>query len=324
MQLRTINGAEIMTRERTPIRHHIRRWVPAGGYTLVNGEPGTGKTWIGLSMAVAISTGTEWMGCRTTQAPVIYLAGESKDDLVSRLQAYAEGTGIVLPDTLTIIEDSLSIDRGRDLVEIEQLVIRTGAKLIIVDPLVRCLRETDENNNQEVRECMERVCGTLGKHGCDILLVHHTAKGTANGIVSGVYGGRGAGDWGGGATSVISLNRKEKEGGVLIEQEKLCNGIKAEAIVAVLHQDYREGETDDYLHAATYGTPTTKQEIVDRIDAERIKQVVDILTAEGPMSAKSIEAKTGYTGGTRKRILAAGREKNIISYDSKQNVYSAC
>lgn len=66
----------------------VENWIPKGptASTLFTGEGGTGKSLLALQLAVAVATGTEWLGMPTEQAPVLYLTCEDdKPELDRRL-----------------------------------------------------------------------------------------------------------------------------------------------------------------------------------------------------------------------------------------------
>jgi hypothetical protein len=52
--------------------------LPAGGMSLLVAKPKVGKTTLAFNLAVAVSRGEEFLGRKTTQGPVVYLALEEK------------------------------------------------------------------------------------------------------------------------------------------------------------------------------------------------------------------------------------------------------
>ncbi len=52
------------------------------------GDPGCGKSFIALDMALSIATGTAWLGLKTQCEPVFYIAGEGLQGLQRRKEAW--------------------------------------------------------------------------------------------------------------------------------------------------------------------------------------------------------------------------------------------
>jgi RecA-family ATPase len=59
-----------------PPRWLIRDWLPASSLILIYGEPGAGKTFVALDIAVAIATGRDWNGNKVARGIVLYIAAE--------------------------------------------------------------------------------------------------------------------------------------------------------------------------------------------------------------------------------------------------------
>ncbi|MGH9815734.1 MAG: AAA family ATPase, partial [Candidatus Acidiferrales bacterium] len=67
--------------------------VPRGGVTLIAGESGTGKTWLGLLLADGVSKGTTFLGRNCQRADVLYLDRENPESLIyERTQLLGMGT----------------------------------------------------------------------------------------------------------------------------------------------------------------------------------------------------------------------------------------
>jgi putative DNA primase/helicase len=64
---------------------HLRPWLPKGGLVMIHATRGGGKTWIVLSIAIAVSGGQELMGWTCEQpGRVLYVDGELPGDLLQK------------------------------------------------------------------------------------------------------------------------------------------------------------------------------------------------------------------------------------------------
>jgi RecA-family ATPase len=80
--------------------------------------------------------------------------------------------------------DSLSgetIERGmaldRDVLRLENLVIKTGAKLVVIDPIVAMLGGTvDFHRDQDVRRVLKALAGMAQRRACAVVTIRHLNK----------------------------------------------------------------------------------------------------------------------------------------------------
>ena len=63
------------------------------------GEPGTGKSFVGIDVACSIGSGKDFHGRPVVRGPVIYVAGEGRRGVVRRVNAWAKAHSIKLSDT---------------------------------------------------------------------------------------------------------------------------------------------------------------------------------------------------------------------------------
>ncbi len=92
---------------------------------------------------------------------------------------------------------------------LEEAVIKTGAKLLILDPLQAYLgRGMDMNRANEARDMTKKLAALAGKYQCAIVLVGHMNKAAGN---KAAYRGMGSIDFFAVARSVLLVGRVEGE-----------------------------------------------------------------------------------------------------------------
>jgi hypothetical protein len=166
-----------------------QRWLIEGLWAeravgIVGGEPKCGKSFLALDLAVAVSAGTPALGrfAVAQAAPVLLYAAE--DDLATvreRLTtiARARGTSIEALDLHVITASSLRLDHDADRKRLARTVAAIGARLLVLDPLVR-LHRIDENAVAEIAPLLAYLRAIERKLGTAVLLVHHARKGAAH------------------------------------------------------------------------------------------------------------------------------------------------
>jgi hypothetical protein len=173
----------------TPInaigRHGYRRWSIDGiasGLTLLWGGPGVGKSFLAISMAVSVATGRPWIGRRTCQGPVVYIAGEGGEEAVAHRvrAALAEWTLDTIDDDIPLYIITPGINLVENGVEFADLVgmpeaLEEKPQLVIVDTLSRCF-VGDENKQEYMSGFVKTLDHIRDRYRCDIIVIHHANK----------------------------------------------------------------------------------------------------------------------------------------------------
>src|SRR5262249_4042018 len=144
---------------------------PRGNVVLVKGNPGCGKSFVALKLAVSIAMGTEFLGRSCERLPVLIVVKENPIQLQrQRLRILANG-----PVLLLNIWGGWLPDPPPRLGDPRLLRIAKEEKpVIILDSLVR-FHDADENDASEMRTVMPHV-RRLADAGATIIVLHHKPK----------------------------------------------------------------------------------------------------------------------------------------------------
>lgn len=173
--------------------------IPAGKITVLDGDPGVGKSTLAIALAATISGGGDWFdGTRAPQGTVLLLSGEDglADTVRPRLDAAgADPTRVIALDGVPHrTEDGEVIVRDAhlgDITALRQAITDHGVSLMIVDVLMAFLPTgVDSHKDQDVRVVLRRLKTLAEETGVAILLLRHLTKGSAGG--SAMYRGGGS------------------------------------------------------------------------------------------------------------------------------------
>ena len=149
-------------------------YIPFGKVTIVQGNPGEGKTTFALRLAAACTTGGTLPGMKPLPPfQVIYQTAEDGlgDTVKPRLIEAAADLDRVLVIDEAKRELTLSDER------IEKAIVQNGARLIILDPIQAYMGEkTDMNRANEVRPMFRRLADVAERTGCAVILIGHLNK----------------------------------------------------------------------------------------------------------------------------------------------------
>ena len=186
-------------------------YIPFGKVTIIQGDPGEGKTTFALRLAAACSSGTALPGMEITEPfNVIYQTAE--DGLGDTIKPRLIEAGADESRVLNICEDTdpLSLSDER----IERAITETGARLMILDPIQGYIGENiDINRANEIRTVLKKISVVAERTGCAIVLVGHLNKAKGS---SSQYRGLGSIDFRAAARSVLLVGRLRKEPNVRI------------------------------------------------------------------------------------------------------------
>ena len=160
--------------ELTPVDWLWKPYLPFGKLSVLQGNPGEGKTYFAMHLAAACTNGKLLPNMeRMEPFNVIYQTAE--DGLGDTVKPRLIEAGADL-DRVLVIDDSevqLTLSDER----IEKAIVENNARLVIIDPIQAYLgADVDMNRANEVRPIFMRLGQVAQRTGCAILLIGHLNK----------------------------------------------------------------------------------------------------------------------------------------------------
>jgi len=264
---------------------HIEGFVPKGGLTMIYGPPKSGKSFVVMSLVLALDHGERWLGhpvvdrCRS-----LYVALEGRSGLKMRSEAWHEHFGHDVEAGQSLIQTGrVNLAEYEHTDAIIDAVIENDIEVVIFDTLARATAGMEENSAKD----MGRVIGEADRireaTGASVILVHHTGHGDT-------HRGRGTSALPGAVDSAIMV-KAGKVSGELQKDSEAPEPIMfklepvAQSVVALpMSSRALDGDSDD---------PEGLREDLDKIRS--------VLEAEGKPMSKSALAR--QIGANRTRIF---------------------
>ncbi len=267
-ELKIINMEDVEVRE---VEWLWYPYIPYGKITIIQGDPGEGKTTAVLQLSALLSKG-EKLPCDDRDIEpvnIIYQTAEDglNDTVKPRLvAANADCTKIKVIDetdkSLTMIDE-----------HIEEAILETGARVVILDPIQAYLgAEVNMNSANEIRDVTKQLGHLADRYNCAIILIGHMNKG--GGKAS--YRGLGSIDFQAVARSVLIVGRlKDNPTMRIIAQGKSSLAPEGDSIAFELNKDtgFRWiGKCEMSVEELLSGTPKdNKSQLAERLLNEMLE-----------------------------------------------------
>lgn len=148
---------------------------------MVFGDPGCGKSFLAVDLALSVATGTPFHGWGVKQGSVFFIAGEGHNGLARRFHAWSAERGISLEGVPLFKSERAAqfLDRVSAMAvaqAVDQMADQFGQpSLIIVDTVARNFGPGDENSTSDMGAFIAAIDDLKARYpGCAVLLVHHS------------------------------------------------------------------------------------------------------------------------------------------------------
>ena len=176
------------------VKRELVRWlwqgrIPLGKITIIQGDPGLGKSTISLDLGARVSRGLPMPDGTFGIGPagVLILSAEDglSDTVRPRLEAAGADLDRVRAQTWVARPDKPPVIPS-DLDAIAASIRKYDVALTIIDPMMAFLgADVGSNNNQDIRRALAPVKAMAEELGVAVVFVHHLNKGSGPAIYRG-------------------------------------------------------------------------------------------------------------------------------------------
>ena len=178
-------------------------FIPYGKLTIIQGDPGDGKTTMVLNIAAAVSRGEGFDEGMNITEPMNVIYQTAEDGLADTVKPRLEQARADCSRVLVIDETNKALSMLDK--RVEEALDKTGARLLIMDPIQAYLGGSmDMNRANEAREMTKHLATIAEQRNCAIILIGHMNK--AGGCKA-AYRGMGSIDFFAVARSVLLVGR---------------------------------------------------------------------------------------------------------------------
>ena len=211
-------------------------YIPYGKITIIQGDPGEGKTTLALRLAALLSKGEPLPYDDTEREPVKIIYQTAEDGLEDTIKPRLESAEADCTQIKVIDESEAALGMLDE--RIEKAIIEVGARVMILDPIQAYVgANINMNNANEVRNVMAQLGRIAEKYDCAILLVGHMNKGNGN---KSSYRGLGSIDFQASARSVLIVGRIKDNPQVRVMVQDMLSMVSTRELVTEDTPENRE------------------------------------------------------------------------------------
>jgi DNA repair protein RadA/Sms len=152
-------------------------YLPEGSITILEGDPGEGKSFIAAALATAGSLGRGLPGVKGIFDPWITLlctAEDSLEHVVSRRLADMQAD----QGRIFACGERFYVDTPEYLATLREWIVKVRPRLVVIDPLVAYISgNRDTNRANQVRDALTPLAELAREFDLAILIVRHLSKG---------------------------------------------------------------------------------------------------------------------------------------------------
>lgn len=312
VELKLIHMEEVVSKEVSWLWYP---YIPYGKITVIEGDPGEGKTTLVLKLAAMLSKGLP-LPCDDDRPyepiHIIYQTAEDGIDDTIKPRLEQNGADCSMIRVIDETEKELSMTDER----LEQAIVETNAKLIILDPIQAYIGATvDMHRANEIRPVLKKLGMIAEKYQCAVILIGHMNK--ASGSKS-TYRGLGSIDIQATARSVLLVARlRDKPNIRIMAQDKSSLAPAGDAIGFEMTEDRGMtciGPYDITIDELLMGNEGRGKKKLD-VAVEFIKE---FFGSASEIASNDIIEEASHRGIKRNTLLSAKKKLGIVSGKGKQ------
>lgn len=200
VELKIIEMSEVESKEISWLWYPF---IPYGKLTIIQGDPGDGKTTLVLNIAAALSKGEGLDEDMKPTEPLRIIYQTAEDGLADTVKPRLEKAEADCSNIFVIDETDASLSMLDE--RIKKAIVEKNAKLLILDPIQAYLgSKMDMNRANEARDMTKHLGQVAEQTGCAIVLIGHMNKNSSGKVA---YRGMGSIDFFAVARSVLLVGR---------------------------------------------------------------------------------------------------------------------
>lgn len=223
-EFKTTKLSDFMGEEEVKINWLVDKLIPTESITFLNGYSGLGKSWLTLSLAIAMGRGGgKWINKTVSSGRVLYIDQESHKALLKhRFNKLLLGQQLTKSDVDVhmLSTNDLKLDKPSSVDAFKGLLVELQPKLVILDPFIS-LHSGNENSTEDMGKLRSVFKSIIQDCACGLMIIDHESK---PGDVTKSAAQRQRGSSEKGAVADVTLSLIKQGDSIMIEHAKARYG----------------------------------------------------------------------------------------------------
>ena len=158
------------------IKWQVKHMIPDDSLGMFFGASGTYKSFVALDHCLHVAHGMDWMGRKTRQGGVVYVAAEGGAGIYRRVQAWHQERSLPLTNNLHVCTTPLVLSLSEHVEALAAAIeaLPTKPALIYIDTLSQTF-EGDENSATDISSYLRLINAMIrSRFNCTVIVIHHT------------------------------------------------------------------------------------------------------------------------------------------------------
>jgi len=258
-------------------------YIPFGKITLIQGDPGCGKSTLMMNIISAVSNGSVAPDGRKLKKPMHVIYQCSEDGLSDTIKPRLLAAGADCSNVAYLDEEMDWVTLNSD--SIRRAIADFNAKLLVIDPVQAYLGDTDMANATGIRKVLRQLAQWASMYDCAVVLIGHLNKKQGS---KDLYRSLGSIDLVATARSVIQVDRMKDNDSISVvhhvksslspKGRNLCFSIDPNRKLEWLDIDLSDSSNSDIV--LEENDKITKQ--------ARAADILRVMLADGPVPVSEI------------------------------------
>lgn len=144
-------------------------YIPYGKITILQGDPGEGKSTFILNIAALLTKGKNMPDGYRVKKPQYVVYQTAEDNIADTVKPRLISAGADCNKVAYIIDDENSLNI--EYLRLETIIEKTNAKLLILDPLQAYLTQDSDLSVGRMRQKLKRMADIADRYRCAIVII---------------------------------------------------------------------------------------------------------------------------------------------------------
>lgn len=283
-------------------------YIPFGKLTVIQGDPGEGKSTLVLNLVSLLTNGCPMPDGFNAGGPRVAIYQCAEDGMADTIKPRLEQAGALCDKVAYIVDNdiALTLEDGR----IEEALKETGASVFVVDPLQAFIPpDSDMLSATKMRSILRKLANTAEKYHCAVILIGHMNKGTGT---KNLYRGLGSIDIAAIARSILMVSRDENRPNIRY-MYPIKSSLAPEG--SAMAFTFKDGGGLEWLGKYNLnGTMRSEKDLVRTGKREKARARMIQLLQESDVPAKEVYAALADIGVGSRTVEKVKKELRIRTY----------